>query len=109
MLFYRPNEYFPNKPPFQSIDLIGNSTFASRPIDNTGFWRVEVIPYQRQSNYLVLVTITNGQITNNYVDVARTEKVFVTYFQSGENCGFNVSGIPYGLERVISISMYYGS
>ena len=79
------------------MELVGTANFKSRPIDATGFWRVEVLPNNPSYNYQLLVSIFNGQLIDKYVDVARTEKMFVTYFQSGENCGFNVSGISYGL------------
>jgi hypothetical protein len=56
------------------------------------------------------VSIANSQNSADYyVDVARDKMLFVTYFQEGENCSFNVQGIANGMERDITIEMYAGN
>jgi hypothetical protein len=40
VLFYRPNDYYPNNPAYQQLALFGSSNFSSLPLDTTGFWRV---------------------------------------------------------------------
>ena len=81
--FYRPNQYYPNNPAFQLIQLKGSDKFASRPVDATGLWRIEILPKNRNENFLILVTVGEGKAIQRYVQVARRQKLLVGYFQQG--------------------------
>jgi hypothetical protein len=62
---------------------MGSDSFSSNPLDTTGLWRIEVLPYNPNERFLLLVTIGRGETAQTYVEVARRKKMLIGYFQEG--------------------------
>lgn len=76
---------------------MGNGNFTSLPLDASGLWRIEVVPDNRDENFIILVKTQKLDATyDSYVDIARSKKLFVTYFSQGDRCNFSVDGIASG-------------
>jgi hypothetical protein len=76
---------------------VGNGNFTSLPLDASGSWRIEVVPNNRDENFIIFVKTQKLDSTyESYIDVARSKKLFVTYFSRGDRCNFSVEGIASG-------------
>lgn len=80
---YRPNEYYPSQTPYQLMTLTNSANFTFNPVDQAGYWRVEVLPQKSSDVFLFTITLSIGNTVNNYVDVARNRKLFVLYISAG--------------------------